>query len=200
MRLSRVAGIAVVPLLGCTLVAGCGQTFRVATPQGTATCKVANNGQGGACSVNGHTVSVEPGAGSAPATHRTPVPTGGSPVTTATPTPTVPTASPVVATPQSTFDANAISAVQQCMSQFPTDPKDTLVSFSTSADARSNMAVCLQMPPQTVALFLHLLFKYAYAAYVHGDFDSQAGQDNFTSTMQGDTLPRAVIKCDRHYT
>lgn len=197
MRFSkRALGIALVPLLAGTLLAGCGQTFRVATPQGTATCKIANNGQGGACSVNGHTVSVEPGSGhGTPTTHRTPVPT----VSTASPT-----ASPVVATstptPQSTFDANAVQASENCVNQFPTQPRDTLVSFSTSADARSNMAICLQMPPQTVALFLHLLFKYAYAAYVAGDFNTTQGQQGFIDTVQGNTIPAAVIKCDKHYT
>lgn len=191
----RAIGIAVALLLMCTLAA-CGQTFRVATPQGTATCKIANNGQGGACSVNGHTVSVQPGAGSAPATHRTPVPT----VSTST---AQPTASPVVATtsptPTSTFQGSAVLAVQSCIGKFPTDPRDTLVSFSTDAGARQNMGVCLQIPPQTMALFLRLLFKYAYEAYIHGDFNSTQGQQQFTSSEQGDTLPAAVVRCDHHY-
>lgn len=187
----RILGVTLVSLLSVPLLAGCGQTFRIATPHGTATCKVAQSGNGGSCAMNGQTASVVPGSG-----HRH--------HHTATPTPTAPTvtASPVTATPtpQSTFDANAVRAVEDCVNKFPTSVQDTLVSFSTSASARSDMAVCLQMPPQTVALFLHLLFKYAYAAYVRGDFDTEQGQLGFTDTTQGDTIPAAVIRCDKHYT
>lgn len=199
MRFSKhLAWLLVVPLLG-TLLAACGHSYVISTPHGKVTCTVAPNGSSGSCSNNGQTYSVAPGGhASGPADHRTPVPT------VSTPQATTPQASPVVATsapaPQSSFDANAVSAVENCMQQYPSSAHDTLVSFSTSADARSNMAVCLQMPPQTVALFLHLLFKYAYEAYIHGDFDSQQGQQGFIDTTQGDTLPAAVIRCDKHYT
>jgi hypothetical protein len=185
MRLSKIGAVIAVPLLSCALLAGCGQ-FRVATPQGTATCTI--NGQGGACAVNGHTVSVEPGAGHA----------SGPAATQPSPTPAVSTSTPATS-PTPTFESSAVQAVQDCMSQFSTQARDTLVSFSTSADARQNMAICLQIPPQTTALFLKLLFRYAYQAYIHGDFDTPQGQSQFTSSEQGDTLPAAVVRCDRHY-
>lgn len=188
----RAIGILVALLLTCALAA-CGQTFRVATPQGTATCKIANNGQGGNCSVNGHTVSIEPGAGHS-STQRTPVPVS-SPVTPS-PSPVTTSATP---SPSNSFDSSSVQAVQNCMNQFPTQTRDTLVSFSTDAGARQNMGVCLQIPPQTMALFLRLLFKYAYEAYIHGDFNSTQGQQQFTSSEQGDTLPAAVVRCDHHY-
>lgn len=193
MRLSKIGAAIAVPVLGCALLAGCGQSFVVSTPHGKATCHV-NDITNGKCVIAGQTYSVSGQDSGHPSA--TQVPTVSTPAVTATPTTQTPAPT---ATPQSTFDANAVSAVQNCISQFGTSTKDTLVSFSTSSDARSNMAVCLQMPPQTVALFLKLLFKYAYAAYVAGDFNTAQGQQGFLDTTQGSTLPAAVIGCDKHY-
>lgn len=193
MRLSKkVAMILLAIALGCVTLAACGQSFVVTTPHGKATCHVNGSANGGHCVIAGQTYSV--GQTSAPATHRTPVPVASTPSAT----PTTDSPSPV-ATPQSTFDANAVQASENCLETFGTSDHDTLVSFSTSADARANMADCLQMPPQTVAQFLKLLFRYAYAAYVRGDFNSTQGQQGFIDTVQGDTLPAAVIQCDKHY-
>ena len=203
MNIKRWRLLALVPLLGF-LLAACGQSWAVSTPYGKATCTANFEKKDGRCVIAGRTyaASALPGNhASGPAVHdsKTPVPITSTTTVTATPSPSavVATSSP---TPQSTFDANAVQAVIGCMNQFPTQAKDTLVSFSTSADARNSMAVCLQMPPQTVALFLKLLFRYAYAAYVRGDFNTTQGQEDFVNTTQGDTLPAVVIKCDKHYT
>jgi hypothetical protein len=59
------------------------------------------------------------------------------------------------------------------------------------------MATCLQIPPQTMALFLKLLFKYAYEAYIGGWFSTPQGVQQFTTATTGNTLPAAVDRCRR---
>lgn len=187
MRLGKIGAIVAVPLLSTTLLAGCasGFHFKISTHGQTATCSVGTGG--GNCSANGQAVTVAPGDNghhaSGPATQRSEVPTRQSP------TPQV------QATASATDSLTPQQDVWNCMNEFPTSTKDTLVSFSTSSDARQNMATCLQIPPQTMALFLQLLFKYAYNAYIHGQFNSTQGQTQFMSDTSGQTLPSAVQQC-----
>ena len=116
-----------------------------------------------------------------------------APAATPTATPSsAPAATPSTSAPTQT---GTVASVQNCLSQFPSQPKDTLVSFTTSNSARQDMAACLQIPPQTMALFLKMLLRYAYQAYIHGWFNTQQGVRQFTSSTAGDTLPAAVDKC-----
>ncbi len=195
MRTAKLAAIAGVPLLGAAVLAGCGNlgNFKVSSGGQTATCGVSSTQAH--CSANGRSVTVAPGGGggaatatSEPAREKSTAPVPGTPV---------PTASPVTASsapPAATQDS--VAAVQGCMGQFPGHQRrDTLVSFTTSSSARQDMATCLQIPPQTMALFLKLLFRYAYDAYIRGDFNSPQGQQQFTTSTEGDTLPHAVDRC-----
>lgn len=198
MKISKRAwGFAVVLLLLAPALAACGQSWKVSTPLGEATCTANIIKKFGHCVVGGQTyaASALPGHqhASGPAEHKSSVPTQQSD----TPAPPVTVTATPASQPTPTQTAQQDSVQQQvwnCWEEQPsTSDHDTLVSITQSNGTGNSLATCLQIPPQTMALFLKLVLQYAEYALTHGS----DAQHNFVTAdaNDGNNLPHAVQQC-----
>ena len=159
MNRKILGAVVVVPVMGLALAA-CGQQFRVSTPDGTATCSINGNANGGACSVNGRTFSVAPGAGSSVKN----TPPVASPPVTVTPSDT----------PTTTVALGPCSVSLQ---------QSDMEALATSEATRENLMTCMQIPQANLSAMDQGLAQYALSALNSGDFQTQDGRRRWADSQ-----------------